>query len=42
MQRADVFIQAGHEGRTSGATGASGPLGNEIDWNPIVANEILD
>jgi N-acetylmuramoyl-L-alanine amidase len=36
---ADVFIQAGHEGRTTGATGACGPLGCEIDWTPIVANE---
>jgi hypothetical protein len=39
MPRADVFIQAGHEGRTEGATGAVGPLGNEIDWNPVVADE---
>jgi hypothetical protein len=39
MSRADVFIQAGHEGRTTGTTGAPGPLGNEIDWTPIVANE---
>jgi len=36
---AEIYIQAGHEGRTSGATGASGPYGNEIDWTPIVANE---
>ncbi len=36
---ADVFIQAGHEGRTTGATGAEGPLGREIDWTPVVANE---
>ncbi len=39
MPSADVFIQAGHEGRTSGATGATGPLGNEIEWTPIVADE---
>ena len=39
MASADVFIQAGHEGRISGATGASGPLGKEIEWTPIVANE---
>jgi hypothetical protein len=39
MRDADVLIQAGHEGRTIGATGASGPLGDEIDWTPIVADE---
>ena len=39
MSRADVFIQAGHEGRTTGSTGAAGPLGNEIEWTPIVADE---
>ena len=32
--KADIFIQAGYEGRTSGNTGSSGPLGNEIDWTP--------
>ena len=37
--RAEVYIQAGHEGRTRGATGTSGPYGNEIDWTPIVADE---
>jgi len=37
--RAEIYIQAGHEGRTQGATGASGPLGKEIDWTPIVADE---
>ncbi len=35
----DVLIQAGHEGRTTGNTGATGSLGNEIDWTPIVADE---
>jgi len=39
MVSADVFIQAGHENTTTGATGGSGPLGREIDWTPIVANE---
>jgi hypothetical protein len=39
LETADVLIQAGHEGLTSGATGAGGPLGDEIDWTPIVANE---
>ena len=38
-ERAEIYIQAGHEGRTRGATGASGPYGNEIDWTPIVADE---
>jgi hypothetical protein len=36
---ADVFIQAGHEGRTSGKTGAPGSFGDEIDWTPVVADE---
>lgn len=35
---ADVFIQAGHEGRTHGATGAVGTIGREIDWTPAVAD----
>ena len=39
LTTADVLIQAGHEGRTSGLTGATGPLGNEIDWTPVVADE---
>lgn len=37
--RAEIYIQAGHEGRTSGATGTSSKYGNEIDWTPIVADE---
>jgi hypothetical protein len=37
-ESADVFVQAGHEGRTSGKTGADGPIGREIDWTPIVAS----
>lgn len=36
---AEIYIQAGHEGRTSGSTGASGPYGDEIDWTPVVADE---
>jgi|GEM_PF-1394169 len=36
---AEIYIQAGHEGRTTGMTGASGPYGNEIDWTPVVADE---
>ena len=39
METADVLIQAGHEGLTGGPTGAGGPLGDEIEWTPIVANE---
>lgn len=38
-EQAEIFIQAGHEGRTKGATGTEGPLGREIDWTPIVADE---
>lgn len=38
-QSAQIYIQAGHEGRTSGATGASSKYGREIDWTPIVADE---
>ncbi len=37
----DVVIQAGHENTPDGATGGQGPLGNEIDWTPIVANEAV-
>lgn len=40
LQTADVLIQAGHEGRKSGATGAVGPIGREIEWTPIVANQV--
>ena len=36
--KADVLIQAGHEGRASGKTGAVGHLGKEIDWTPIIAD----
>jgi len=39
LETADVLIQAGHEGLTTGPTGACGSLGCEIDWTPIVANE---
>lgn len=37
--RAQIYIQAGHEGRTKGATGTSSTYGNEIDWTPVVADE---
>jgi hypothetical protein len=36
---ADVLIQAGHEGRTRGATGAASPYGSELAWTPVVADE---
>ena len=36
--RAEVFIQAGHEGRTSGRVGASSIYGREIDWTPVIAD----
>jgi len=36
---ADVFIQAGHENTPDNKTGGEGPLGNEIDWTPIVADK---
>ncbi|WP_040839368.1 hypothetical protein [Thiothrix nivea] len=38
MKKADVLIQAGHEGRTTGATGASSNWGSELKWTPIVAD----
>src|SRR5215469_7600808 len=37
----DVVIQAGHEDTPDSATGGEGPLGREIDWTPIVANEAV-
>jgi len=37
--QADVYIQAGHEGRIIGNTGSVSPYGREIDWTRIVANE---
>ena len=36
---AEIYIQAGHEGRTTGATGTQSSFGREIDWTPIVADE---
>ena len=35
----DVLIQAGHQNTPDNKTGGEGPLGNEIDWTPIVADE---
>jgi hypothetical protein len=37
----DVVIQAGHEDTPDDATGGEGPLGKEIDWTPVVANEAV-
>lgn len=38
-ERAEIYIQAGHEGRVRGATGTVSSYGKEIDWTPIVADE---
>ena len=35
-----VMIQAGHEARISGNTGATGSLYKETEWNTIVADEV--
>ena len=35
-----VLIQAGHEDRVTGNTGASSSLYNETEWNTYVANEV--
>lgn len=37
----DVVIQAGHENTPDGMTGGEGPVGREIDWTPVVANEAV-
>jgi len=39
-KRADVLIQAGHEGRNYGYTGTQSKYGTEMDWNRDVANEV--
>lgn len=36
----DVVIQAGHEGRTSGNTGAVSKNYSEVEWNILVADEV--
>jgi len=36
----DVVIQAGHEGRTRGNTGAESKQYREVKWNILVANEV--
>lgn len=33
-ESAEIYIQAGHEGRIKGATGTSSPYGVEIEWTP--------
>ena len=35
-----VIVQAGHEGRVSGNTGAESALYREAEWNIIVADEV--
>lgn len=39
IDQAEIYIQAGHEGRTKGSTGTQSIYGREIDWTPIVADE---
>lgn len=41
MKTCDIVIQAGHENTPDGMTGGTGPLGNEIDWTPVVANKAV-
>jgi len=36
----EVVIQAGHEGRTKGNTGAQTKQYREVDWNILVADEV--
>jgi len=36
-----VIIQAGHEGRTSGNTGAENGDEREVEWNILVADEVV-
>src|SRR5438105_1843024 len=41
LKQCDILIQAGHENTPDDMTGGEGPLGNEIDWTPIVSNEAV-
>jgi hypothetical protein len=41
IRNCDILIQAGHENTPDDKTGGSGPLGDEIQWTPIVANEAV-
>jgi len=40
MRTTEVVIQAGHEGRTKGNTGAQTKQYREVDWNILVADEV--
>ena len=41
IKECDILIQAGRENTPDDKTGGSGPLGNEIDWTPIVTDEAV-
>ncbi len=41
VRECDILVQAGHENTPDRATGGEGPLGKEIEWTPIVANEAV-
>ena len=40
VRTTEVVIQAGHEGRTTGNTGAQTKQYREVDWNILVADEV--
>ena len=40
VRTTEVVIQAGHEGRTTGNTGAQTKHYKEVDWNVLVADEV--
>ena len=40
VRTTEVVIQAGHEGRKTGNTGAQTKLYKEVDWNVLVADEV--
>ncbi len=40
IHRTEVVVQAGHEGRTTGNTGAQTKQYKEVDWNILVADEV--
>ena len=40
IRTTEVVIQAGHEGRTTGNTGAQTKEYREVDWNILVADEV--
>jgi hypothetical protein len=41
LRTCDILIQAGHQNTPDDATGGSGPLGDEIDWTPIISDEAV-